>query len=156
VRLVKFIDKVNNNVIERVNGTIRDKVKVMRGFKSIEGANAIMSGFIVHYNFIRPHMSLNGLTPAQASGINLGLNGGNRWAELIKLAVDFQNDGHSLDNIEKPLLGNFIVKVFLDGKEVENPERKLGTKIKFKKYDRVLESVDFYKKVYPKYDFKIE
>lgn len=85
VRLVRFMDKVNNNVIERVNGTIKEKVKVMRGFKSIEGANAIMSGFIVYYNFVRNHMTYN-KTPAEVAGFDLKL-GRNRWRGLIQKSV---------------------------------------------------------------------
>ena len=37
------------------------------------------------YNFLRPHMALNGQTPAQAAGIDLRLEG-NRWMALIREA----------------------------------------------------------------------
>jgi len=36
-------------------------------------------------NFIRPHQTLNGFTPAEASDINLQLKD-NKWLELIKQA----------------------------------------------------------------------
>lgn len=85
VRLTRFIDKVNNNVMERVNGTMKDKIKIMRGFKSIEGANAIMNGFIIYYNFVRNHMTYN-RTPAEVAGINLKL-GRNKWEGLIGRSV---------------------------------------------------------------------
>lgn len=45
----------------------------MRGMKSQETAKEIMKGFKTYYNFIRPHQSLDGKTPAEASGINLEL-----------------------------------------------------------------------------------
>lgn len=86
LRLVKFMDRINNNVMERVNGTMKDKIKIMRGFKSMEGANAIMNGFIIYYNFVRNHMTYN-KTPAEIAGINLKL-GKNRWGGLIKLSSD--------------------------------------------------------------------
>jgi hypothetical protein len=73
----------NNNRIERMNGTQRERFKVQRGWKSMN--TAIPEGNRIFYNFIRPHMALEGQTPAQAAGIDLNLEG-NRWMELIRLA----------------------------------------------------------------------
>jgi transposase InsO family protein len=42
-----------------------------------------MDGWQVYYNYIRPHQTLNGFTPAEASGINLDLEG-NKWLGLIR------------------------------------------------------------------------
>lgn len=44
-----------------------------------------MKGWFVHYNFVRPHQSLNGKTPAEAGGINLNMNDG--WGDLIEQAT---------------------------------------------------------------------
>ncbi|SHK26356.1 hypothetical protein SAMN02745912_02804, partial [Paramaledivibacter caminithermalis DSM 15212] len=33
--------------------------------------NNLISMFVFFYNFVRPHSSLNGLTPAQVAGLNL-------------------------------------------------------------------------------------
>ena len=158
VRLIKFIDKVNNNVMERVNGTMKDKIKIMRGFKSIEGATAIMSGFVVYYNFVRPHMGLDYATPAQAAGIELNL-GRNRWNELIRLTVDGQRTSNVLTTAINKHEGPCTVKVFKDGVEV-NP-KSLGMSMRhiqteFKNYSKAKEFVEFYRQVYPDYDFKIE
>ncbi|QCX33123.1 transposase [Caloramator sp. E03] len=35
--------------------------------------------FIFHYNFLRPHYSLNNLTPAQAAGIFVDEKNINNW-----------------------------------------------------------------------------
>lgn len=76
----------NNNRIERMNGTQRERFKVQRGWKSMQ--SAIPEGNRIFYNYLRPHMALEGQTPAQVAGINLKLDGkGNRWMELIKLAT---------------------------------------------------------------------
>jgi len=48
-------------------------------------AQTIIDGFRIYYNFIRPHMALNGKTPAEASGLDLNL-GENKWISLIKKA----------------------------------------------------------------------
>lgn len=52
----------------------------MRGFNGDEKIFA--DGFRNYYNFIRDHSAL-GITPAEASGINLEL-GRNKWISLIR------------------------------------------------------------------------
>jgi transposase InsO family protein len=41
----------------------------MRGLKSIKTARQFLDGWLVHYNFFRPHMSLDDKTPAEVAGI---------------------------------------------------------------------------------------
>lgn len=74
-----------NQLVERMNGTIRDRESVMRGMHSDQSAQSLMEGNRLYYNFLRPHRALGGKTPAQAAGIELGLEG-NRWSSLIDLA----------------------------------------------------------------------
>lgn len=85
IRKPRFIDHTNNNIVERLNGTVREREKVMRGMKGDMTAEEIVNGFRNYYNFIRPHMSLDGQTPAEASGLDLQL-GENKWLNLIKKA----------------------------------------------------------------------
>ena len=54
----------------------------MKGDDTVE---ELLNGFRTYYNFIRPHMSLDGQTPAEASGINLKLEE-NKWLDLIRRA----------------------------------------------------------------------
>jgi hypothetical protein len=42
-----------NNRIERMNGTLRERIKVQRGWKSFE--SPIPEGQRIHYNFVKPH-----------------------------------------------------------------------------------------------------
>ena len=77
-----------NNRIERLNGMVRKRVKVQRGWKSM--GTAIPEGNRVFYNFVRPHMALDGQTPAEAAGIDLNLEG-NRWMQLIRAAKRNEN-----------------------------------------------------------------
>lgn len=81
VRLDTIRKRPNNNLIERYHSTFRERDKVMRGFKSKATAKELTNGFNIYYNFIRPHMSL-GMTPAQASGIDLQLDR-NKWLSLL-------------------------------------------------------------------------
>lgn len=84
-RLKNFDEKPNNNPIERLNGTIRERTKVMRGFDNDIGTQEFCGGIQTYYNYIRPHQGLNGLTPALAAGIPFGMEG-NRWIRMIELA----------------------------------------------------------------------
>lgn len=85
IRKPRFTDLANNNIGERLNGTVREREKVMRGMKGDETAEELMEGFRTYYNFIRPHMSLDGQTPAEKAEIDLNLEG-NKWLDLIRKA----------------------------------------------------------------------
>lgn len=87
IRLTTIRDKrQNNNNIERLNGTIKDRVKVMRGMQSIETAELMTSAYRNYYNFIREHSAI-GTTPALKAGIGVELNG-NKWMELLKKSIN--------------------------------------------------------------------
>jgi transposase-like protein len=78
---------VHNNKVERLNGTVREREKVMRGMKDKETAQELIDGFRNYYNFIRPHQALNGKTPAEMAGLSLNL-GDNKWLGLIEKASE--------------------------------------------------------------------
>ncbi|MDV3293741.1 MAG: integrase core domain-containing protein [Nitrososphaerales archaeon] len=54
----------------------------MRGFKNQDSARAILGGYVVNYNFARPHMALKGKTPAEQAGIEV-----KGWKALIEGAI---------------------------------------------------------------------
>lgn len=56
----------NNNKMERMNGEIRDREKVMRGIKKID--TPILRGYQIYHNYIREHESLGNHTPAEIAG----------------------------------------------------------------------------------------
>ncbi|HEY33433.1 MAG TPA: DDE-type integrase/transposase/recombinase [Dehalococcoidia bacterium] len=76
-----FDIECNTNLIERFHGTIKSRTKVMRGLHTIESARLFMDGWLVHYNFFRPHMSLRDMTPAQAAGIKFPFR---NWKDVIE------------------------------------------------------------------------
>ena len=64
-----FTIENNTNLIERFHGTLKSRTKVMQGLKNIKTAKLMTAGWLFHYNYIRPHESLNDKTPAQMAGI---------------------------------------------------------------------------------------
>lgn len=57
---------------------------MIRGLKSME--TPIFEGNRIYCNFVRPHMGLKGMTPAEVAGI--GIEGGDKWLKLLKSSVD--------------------------------------------------------------------
>ena len=71
IRVESFQDDITNNLIESFNGQFKAWYKTKRGFASFDSANNLISMFFFFYNFVRPHSSLNNLTPAQCAGLKL-------------------------------------------------------------------------------------
>ena len=69
VRLRTIRDHVNNNLIERYHGTNRERDKVMRGLQNEKTTEQYNDNFRTYYNFVKKHMTLKGMTPAQKAGI---------------------------------------------------------------------------------------
>jgi hypothetical protein len=64
--------------MERFNGEVRDREKVMRSLKKAD--TAILSGYQIYHNFVRPHMALEGKTPSEMCGLKV--EGENKWITL--------------------------------------------------------------------------
>ncbi|MCL4436510.1 MAG: IS6 family transposase [Thaumarchaeota archaeon] len=85
VQRVELVQRVGirarqtNNVIERMHGTVKDRLKPMRGLQNERTAQTLLTGFLINYNYVRKHQTI-GMTPAQAAGV--GINNG--WSELIE------------------------------------------------------------------------
>ena len=73
---------IHNNKQERLNGEIRDREKVMRSLKTSD--TPILTGYRIYHNYVRPHMALEGKTPAELAGIRI--SGENRWLTIIQNA----------------------------------------------------------------------
>jgi hypothetical protein len=78
--------------MERLNGEIRDREKVMRGLK--KDNSLLISGYQLFHNYIRPHMGLEGQTPADKAGIKV--EGENKWFTLIQNASTAVGTTHNV------------------------------------------------------------
>ena len=70
----------HNNFIERFHGTLKQRTKVMRGLKSPTTASLVLDGWLMHYNYFRPHESLRGKTPAEAAQVGFPYN---NWKDIV-------------------------------------------------------------------------
>jgi putative transposase len=82
IRHIRLQGDHNNNKMERLNGEVRDREKVMRGLKNVN--TPILTGYQLLHNYIRSHGGLQGKTPAECCGINI--EGANKWITLIQNA----------------------------------------------------------------------
>lgn len=80
-----FDVQTNTNLIERFQGTLKDRTKVLRGLKRADTAKKFIEGFLIHYNYFRPHISLKGKTPARKAGIILSVND---WLDVVREPTD--------------------------------------------------------------------
>jgi len=71
----------NTNMIESFHGTLKARTKVMRGLKGVQSAKLITDGWLVHYNFFRPHEGLGGRTPASAAGVRFPYR---NWVDVVR------------------------------------------------------------------------
>ena len=83
INAIKLSGDMNNNKMERFNGEVRDREKVMRGLKKTD--TPILAGYQIFHNYIREHEGLEGKTPAEACGIKI--EGKNKWLTLIQNAT---------------------------------------------------------------------
>lgn len=74
-----FAVEDNTQMIERFHETLKQRTKVMRGLKNIESAHDFINGWLVHYNYLRPHTALNDKTPAEVAGIDYPYH---NWADI--------------------------------------------------------------------------
>ena len=82
----------SNNILERLNGTSKDRTKNMRAYDNLPGAEALSEGWKVHYNMVRKHLAI-GMTPGEAAGLpDLG---GFKWRTILDLATASRNEAGS-------------------------------------------------------------
>ena len=77
----RFVDPGNNNIVERLNGTLRPRYTLTLGLGGLESGRDMARGLRFYYNHIRPHTALGGRTPSDIAGIKV--KGLNRWLALI-------------------------------------------------------------------------
>lgn len=115
-----FTDINSTNIIERFQGTLKDRTKVVRGFKNMATARLLTEAWLVHYNFFKEHETLGNVPPA----VKMGATPIKDWNEVVsetKVITSPKQDTDILpDNlsIETPRLGTQVRR------KTKHPKRK--------------------------------
>jgi putative transposase len=102
VRRVGIQARETNNIVERLHGTLKDRIKPMRGLKSDNGSRNLLDGYVAYYNFCRKHSSI-GTTPAEAAGLKV-----KGWKQLIENAQAKKtlDERKELEVVQEVRIGN--------------------------------------------------
>lgn len=103
-----FTVENNTNLIERFHGTLKERTKVMRALKNKDTLQKFTDGWLAHYNFFRPHMSLNDKTPAQEAGINFPFR---NWKEVVEQPYDVTAKIPILEIEPRPMITKRVRRV---------------------------------------------
>ena len=74
-------------LIERLNRTFKHHMKPSHGFNSLNGAVALVTLFVTHYNFLRPHTSLTWQVPIPLQELEGIATIQAKWAKILSLAA---------------------------------------------------------------------
>ena len=76
----------------------------MRGLHTMKSARLFLDGWLVHYNFFRPHMSLRDRTPASVAGIRFPFR---NWKDIVEQPYEMTTridlDKHRVMTERKPV-----------------------------------------------------
>lgn len=77
----------HKQMIERLNRTYKSHIKDACGFGSYLGLKTITTLFATHYNFLRPHMSLNYKTPVEISQLQSIDKIQSKWIKILSMST---------------------------------------------------------------------
>lgn len=74
-------------LIERLNRTFKFHVRPASGFKAANGAVALTTLIVTHYNFLRPHMAIDYKVPIELPELQALSTIQGRWAKILSMAA---------------------------------------------------------------------
>jgi len=110
-----FVSIDSTNIIERFQGTLKDRTKVVCGFKNMDTARLLAEAWLVHYNFFKEHETLGNIPPA----VKMGATPIKDWAEVINKTVVIISPQRQPQNIRLPMQPQTKVM-----HKIKHPKRK--------------------------------
>jgi transposase-like protein len=74
-------------LIERLNRTYKYHVRPACGFATRNGAVALTTLFVTHYNFLRPHLALGSRVPVSVPELSAVVTLQGKWNKILELAL---------------------------------------------------------------------
>ena len=75
----------NNNISERLQGTIRSRTKTQRGLQAIRTGQDYLDGYLIDYNHFKKHETLGNRTPAEVAKLSEQVPWGDSWEGVAKM-----------------------------------------------------------------------
>ena len=120
-----FNVEANTNLIERFHGTLKQRTKIMRGLKDIESAKLFTQGWLLYYNYLRPHESLRGKTPSQVAGVKYPYQ---NWQDIVAgKRIDTISQANATSMTQIPELPEGVKYTILRKRIIRRPKRKKRT-----------------------------
>jgi len=85
-------------ISERLNRTYKFHIRPANGFNSKNGAIALTTLFVTHYNFLRPHTTLHYRVPIHLKQLDFAPTIQARWGCLLDLAMSIEPDDPDLQH----------------------------------------------------------
>jgi len=87
--------------IERWHSTLKERTKVMKAFRNVDTLIQFTDGFQAYYNYLKPHYSLKGKTPAEVANVDYDVK---TWMDICQLPVSKQAELRSHKHISREKL----------------------------------------------------
>jgi putative transposase len=76
-----FTDQDSTNMIERFQGTLKQRTRVIHHFRDLETARLLTEGWLIHYNFFKEHELLGNVSPAKHMKVGLPFQD---WNDVVR------------------------------------------------------------------------
>jgi hypothetical protein len=67
--------------VTRVRSWLKDRTAILSGLGSVRTAQLVLQGWMIHYNYFRPHPAFDGRTPASMAGVKGRFSS---WADVVE------------------------------------------------------------------------
>jgi putative transposase len=76
-----FTDEDSTNIIERFQGTLKQRTRVIHHFRDLDTARLLTEGWLIHYNFFKEHESLGNVSPVKHMKIEMPFQD---WNDVVR------------------------------------------------------------------------
>lgn len=84
--------------VTRVRGWLKARAAILAGLGSARTAELVLQGWMIHYNYFRPHPAFDGRTPAVVAGVRSRFSG---WADVVENSTSVRVGFADLDKRSK-------------------------------------------------------